>query len=280
VRECVPLHTDADTREIYAGVTGNPPRYRVRIKKLPKNRFAQFPSSETPDSFSVMFLYSIAALGALVTGPSTPRGGVVRAVPRRAFALMGQKIVVTDDAEKTFYNSRGLFQLLHDYGDFDEVTALSSSVSNAKKMLLSRQARYSGLVDVLKFSEGELAEAMAGADIWLAVNADEAKLASQIAAAKAAGVKRVFVHVSPDGAALGDAKAVESALAASGERGSLYRSDLRNMANCVKARTALAQDVCKRKEGITRGEVISRGACSSTTAHTSRPAASTARVYV
>ena len=43
-------------------------------------------------------------------------------------------------------------------------------------MLLSRQARYSGLIDVLHFSESPLGDAMAGATTWLAVNAEEAAL--------------------------------------------------------------------------------------------------------
>lgn len=66
-------------------------------------------------------------------------------------------------------------------------------------MLLSRQARYSGLVDVLTFAEGgsaELAAAFAESTAWIAVNADQATLAEQLSAAEAAGIKRAFIHLS------------------------------------------------------------------------------------
>merc|ERR1719149_601301 len=66
-------------------------------------------------------------------------------------------------------------------------------------MLLSRNARYSGLLDLLTFSEGEPAEAFTGADTWLSLNSDGAAVSAQLAAAKAAGVKRVLLHFSVDG---------------------------------------------------------------------------------
>ena len=85
-------------------------------------------------------------------------------------------------------------------------------------MLLSRQARYTGLIDGLEFAEGELADAMAGATTWVAVNADESKLASQLETAKGAGVTRVFVLLTADGPteALSDADALKATLEASG----------------------------------------------------------------
>eukprot|EP00965_Chrysotila_dentata_P167080 5517554-Pleurochrysis_carterae.AAC.1 len=120
---------------------------------------------------------------------------------RTGSIIMAGSVVVTDGSD-SFYNSRAIFQLLHDFGKFKSITASSSSVSDAKKMLLSRQARYSGLVDVLSFTEADISEAFAKSDTWLAINADEAKLESQLAQAKAAGVKRVFITLSADGAKL------------------------------------------------------------------------------
>ena len=93
-------------------------------------------------------------------------------------------------------------------------------------MLLSRQARYTGLIDGLEFAEGELADAMAGATTWVAVNADESKLASQLETAKGAGVTRVFVLLTADGPteALSDADALKATLEASGMTWTVMRT--------------------------------------------------------
>lgn len=108
--------------------------------------------------------------------------------------------------------------MLHDYGKYDSITASSSSVADAKKMLLSRQARYSGLIDLLKFSEQEFSEALSGATVWLAINVNEAELPAQLDVAKAAGVSRVFVLTTADGPSptLSDAAALTAKLDASG----------------------------------------------------------------
>ena len=79
------------------------------------------------------------------------------------------------------------------------------------------QARYSGLIDVLKFSESPMSEAAAGCSIWLAFNADEAAFAAQLEQAKGAGVKRVFAVFTADGpTAAPDADALKAILDASG----------------------------------------------------------------
>ena len=111
-------------------------------------------------------------------------------------------------------------------GGKPKITAHSSSVADAKKMLLSRQARYTGLIDGLEFAEGELADAMAGATTWVAVNADESKLASQLETAKGAGVTRVFVLLTADGPteALSDADALKATLEASGMTWTVMRT--------------------------------------------------------
>jgi len=125
----------------------------------------------------------------------------VRAVRGESACMMAGKVVVTDGTS-SFYESRGIFQSLHDHGDFSGIEAYSSgsgTTADAKKMLLSRNARYSGLLDLLTFSEGEPAEAFTGADTWLSLNSDGAAVSAQLAAAKAAGVKRVLLHFSADG---------------------------------------------------------------------------------
>jgi len=138
---------------------------------------------------------------------------------------MAEQVVVTDGTD-SFYSSRLIFQSLHDFGGFATITAFGSSVADAKKMLLSRQARYSGLVDVLEFAEGgsaELAASFADATAWVAINADQSTLAEQLSAAQAAGVKRVFIHLSaascPD-----DTASLEAALAGSSMAYSLMRT--------------------------------------------------------
>lgn len=63
-------------------------------------------------------------------------------------------------------------------------------------MLLSRQARYSGLIDILNFSEGDLSEAASEANVWIAINCDLAELPKQLPVVAAAGIHRIFIHVS------------------------------------------------------------------------------------
>ena len=124
-------------------------------------------------------------------------------------ATMSGAIVVTDGTD-SFYGSRGIFQALYDGGEVDKIVAFSSSVSDAKKMCISRQARYSGLIEALDFAEGsdaELAETLRGAKTWVAMNADESKLLGQLEQAKGTGVERVFVHLS----AASDAPSLDSA---------------------------------------------------------------------
>jgi len=121
--------------------------------------------------------------------------------------------VVTDGTDN-LYASRTLFPVLHDFGRFKSIVAHGKSIVENKKALLTRQARYGGLLDVLSFAEGPLAEAFDGADTWVAINADEAVVAANIDAAVAAGVSRVVVLLTGDGPTVGlaDSKALEAKL--------------------------------------------------------------------
>ena len=47
-----------------------------------------------------------------------------------------------------------VFDLLHKHGAFTKIIAYNSDTSFAKKRLISRSARYSGLTNVLEYSEG------------------------------------------------------------------------------------------------------------------------------
>jgi len=130
------------------------------------------------------------------------------------------KIVVTDGAD-SLYSSRTVFQQLHDFGSFASIVACSDSTVAAKKVLLSRASRYSGLNDILGFHEGAVDGAFDGADSWLAINPAEAELASQIAAASKAGVSRVFLLIT---GALLDSSALEAQLTSSGMQYTLMRT--------------------------------------------------------
>ena len=72
------------------------------------------------------------------------------------------------DGSDSIYGSRTIFQQLYDFGNFASIIACTESTANAKKMLMSRASRYSGLNDVLGFREGAPEDTFDGADTWLA----------------------------------------------------------------------------------------------------------------
>ena len=143
--------------------------------------------------------------------------GLASARAAQSAIAMGQQIVVTDGTD-SFYESRTVFSSLHEFGDYDKIIACSTSSAEANKMLLSRNARYSGLLDKLEIVDSPLADAMAGCDVWLSVNADVSAAKTQITAAKKAGVKRVLLLFTADGpeAKPSDISALKSSLESSG----------------------------------------------------------------
>ena len=154
--------------------------------------------------------------------PPTTRGATAA---RRAVSPLMKQALITDGTD-SFFGSRTIFQFMHDFGDYSSLIAFSSSIVDAKKLCISRQARYSGLIDVLQFAEGgsaELAKAFQGVNTWVAVNADEKELPAQLAAASAAGVQRIFVHLSAADSAPGDVAALKTA-AESGARCTIMRT--------------------------------------------------------
>jgi len=138
---------------------------------------------------------------------------------REAGASRTGSIVITNGAD-SFYQSRAAFQTLYDFGGFASIRASTADVLEAKKSLLSRTARYSGLVDALDLHDAAdgLATAFEGCSTWLALHADEAKLGAQIEAAAAAGVSRAFILFSADGPTVfpSDGAALEARLASAG----------------------------------------------------------------
>jgi len=131
----------------------------------------------------------------------------------------GCSVVVTEGTGN-FYDSRALVQMLHDFGNHKSIVALSDSAATAKKALLTRKARYSGLIDTLSFTEGSLA----AADAWLAINADEGTMPTQIEEAKAVGITRVFVLLTGSGPTDCPSPAMESMLEESGLKYTVMRT--------------------------------------------------------
>jgi len=127
--------------------------------------------------------------------------------------------LVVTEGTGSLYQCRTIFGALHDYGKYSSIAVISDSVSEAKKNLISRKARYSGLLDVLSFHESAVLDsAMADADTWLALNVDEKSFPEQVRAAKAAGISRVFALFTTEGPSqmISDEEAMLTLLSESG----------------------------------------------------------------
>jgi len=110
------------------------------------------------------------------------------------------------------------FDLVHGQGKFDKIIAFTPDSKSAKKKLLGRSARYSGLSSLLEFTEGSTDDLLAtdgpltGVNSWLAFEVDSASVLAKAEAAKAAAVKNVIFVVSGDA----DMSAAEALLKESG----------------------------------------------------------------
>jgi len=151
-------------------------------------------------------------------------------LPQMTATMQPPMKVLVMDGTGSFYNSRTMFEKLHEHS---RVTLMpfGSDVNDAKKMLLSRQTRYNGLYDSLDFRAGgapELAAALADAEALLILNADAATVGDQVRAAVGAGVKRVVVHVLATDAPAVDTAALESELAKGGVAYTIMRTGVLN----------------------------------------------------
>jgi len=173
-------------------------------------------SAFTPTTLHVHVAAPRSALLRMFEMPEkeAPDEVVIKSVTRSREAGMDRvgSLVVTADGG-SFYNTRKIFNDLHDFGRYASITAVTDSVVEAKKILISRSGRYSGLLDVLGFHEGAPSSAFKPGDTWLALNPEQESLAAQIDAAAAAGVTRAFLLLSE---ALADEETLDAKLSASG----------------------------------------------------------------
>lgn len=93
-----------------------------------------------------------------------------------------------------------MLDTLHSKGAFTKIVAVCPDVASARKRLMGRSARYTGLLDVLEFAASTEAS-LEGADAVLAFNVSPSDAAAQAAAAKAAGVKHLVLVARGEGPA-------------------------------------------------------------------------------
>ncbi|CAM9670463.1 unnamed protein product [Phaeothamnion confervicola] len=133
---------------------------------------------------------------------------------------VGGKVLVSGFLDAKERTDQFVFDVLHAQGVWTKIVAFSPETAFAKKRLISRKSRYSGLLDVVEFDEGDRAdttvmeEKLKGCDAWLAFNCPSEALAASLDAAAAAGVKTVVMTTAATAeevAASGVAEKLESA---------------------------------------------------------------------
>eukprot|EP00640_Fibrocapsa_japonica_P001654 CAMPEP_0113939172 /NCGR_PEP_ID=MMETSP1339-20121228/5534_1 /TAXON_ID=94617 /ORGANISM="Fibrocapsa japonica" /LENGTH=477 /DNA_ID=CAMNT_0000942595 /DNA_START=134 /DNA_END=1567 /DNA_ORIENTATION=+ /assembly_acc=CAM_ASM_000762 len=111
---------------------------------------------------------------------------------------IGESVLVSGFLKDKDSTDQFVFDVLHDQGVWKKIVACSSDVASAKKRLISRQSRYSGLSDVLDFAEAEaldeekMKEILKDVDSWLCY-CDESELMKQVEIAKASDLKCLTV---------------------------------------------------------------------------------------
>uniref|UniRef100_A0A7S1UKI3 Uncharacterized protein n=1 Tax=Phaeomonas parva TaxID=124430 RepID=A0A7S1UKI3_9STRA len=137
--------------------------------------------------------------------------------------LSGGTVLVSGFLDDTARDDQFIFDILHTPKSWAKIIAFNADSASAKKRLISRSARYTGLLDVLNFIEGDASDAAAmkghldGVDAWINFNADAAGLAAQADVAIASGVKYLVSSVVvPEGSSVPDMTAVAAKLDAAG----------------------------------------------------------------
>lgn len=92
-----------------------------------------------------------------------------------------------------------MLELLHQQKKWKPIKIVSPDMEKEKKLFLTRNARYSGVLDSLEFEEKDTSSlegikaALGGADAWIAMNAPKEKLSEYADAAISSGMKRVII---------------------------------------------------------------------------------------
>lgn len=111
----------------------------------------------------------------------------------------GGKVLVTGFLNSKERTDQFVFDILQAQGKWEKIVAFSDSVSFAKKRLISRKSRYSGLLDVLEFEEGDkydaatMEEKLKGISAWLCFDCEGDKIKDSVEVAKKAGVKSMVI---------------------------------------------------------------------------------------
>lgn len=139
---------------------------------------------------------------------------------RTALTVMsadGGKVLVSGFVNTKERTDQFVFDILQAQGKWEKIVAFSDSVSFAKKRLISRKSRYSGLLDVLEFEEGDkydmavMEEKLAGISAWLCFDCAGDKIKDSVEVAQKAGVKSMVISSSVSAADVASA-GVEDAL--------------------------------------------------------------------
>ncbi|CAM9426533.1 unnamed protein product [Ectocarpus sp. 8 AP-2014] len=166
----------------------------------------------------------VSRSGSYGTGLNNERSGLPAARQRAADIAMsadGGKVLVTGFLNSKQRTDQFVFDILQAQGRWEKIVAFSDSVSFAKKRLVSRKSRYSGLLDVLEFEEGDkydaatMEEKLKGISAWLCFDCEGDKIKESVQFAKKAGVKSMVIS-STVSAADASSAGVEDALKDSG----------------------------------------------------------------
>ncbi|CAB1098260.1 unnamed protein product [Ectocarpus sp. CCAP 1310/34] len=163
----------------------------------------------------------VSKSGSYGTGLNNERSGLPAARQRAAMSADGGKVLVTGFLNSKQRTDQFVFDILQAQGRWEKIVAFSDSVAFAKKRLVSRKSRYSGLLDVLEFEEGDrydaatMEEKLKGISAWLCFDCEGDKIKESVEFAKKAGVKSMVIS-STVSAADASSAGVEDALKDSG----------------------------------------------------------------
>eukprot|EP00904_Undaria_pinnatifida_P004641 jgi/Undpi1/14178/HiC_scaffold_9.g03828.m2 len=157
------------------------------------------------------------------TGLSNGRTSTVGVQRRSAETMVadGGKVLVSGFLNSKERTDQFVFDILQAQGKWEKIVAFSEDMVFAKKRLVSRKSRYSGLLDVLEFVEGDkydaatMDEKLQDVSAWLCFDCEADKIKDSVGFAKKAGVKNMVIS-STVSAADAESAGVEDTLKESG----------------------------------------------------------------